>query len=89
MGARVRGLGKPSKKKNKKGGFFPHLSDPPPPPPKVWKHILGEKNFSSISPWKWPSNPQKQDKIGQENKIGQKSVEIGPETPPPPENPHF
>ena len=39
-----------NKKKNKKCGFFPHLPDPPPPPPKVWKHILGGKNFSSISP---------------------------------------
>ena len=38
------------KKENKKCGFFPHLPDPPLPPPKVWKHILGEKNFSSISP---------------------------------------
>ena len=37
--------------KKKKCGFLPHLPDHPPhTPPKVWKHILGVKNFPSISP---------------------------------------
>ena len=44
-------LGKPSKKnKIKSVDFFPTSRTPPPPPPKVWKHILGGKNSSSISP---------------------------------------
>ena len=57
-------------------------------PPKVWKQILGEKIFSSISPWKSPSNPQKLDKIGQNSfkkiKLDKKVWKLDPRPPTPP-----